>query len=144
MKTSHLKCIIVILLLFIVYILINDKRTVVTDVKVEPTDDLFKTVSHITLEEGLPFEKVYDSDDSDVAYYRYTGEKELVKKGDTVISSQDVSYTVTDTDIEGFYFLQDGSIVPGTSGTSVFNEKGEIVGYVSAVLQGKIVKCIWN
>lgn len=127
------------------FVLHNLIATPVT-VTVEPADDscIMKTVAHVDLSDRDDLQLIYEDNDSDIAYYAYTGERNLVKVGETVYDTLGQGHVVTDFDINGFYFAYNNDIHTGMSGTSLVNENGEIVGYISSILNGKVVKCIWN
>lgn len=102
-----------------------------------------KTTAHTSVE-GTEWQEIYRNEDEDVAYYRHTGDKQLVKPGDTIINVNGDEVEVKSTDINGFLVDYDDSFYPGMSGTPVTDSNGNPVGYVSSVVESKFVYCIWN
>lgn len=106
------------------------------------TSDIIKTVAHITLDDKL-FEQIYVDYDNDIAYYRYIGERDLVKVGDTVTIEDGNTSEVTDVTYPGFLIKANNDFHTGNSGMAVFNDKGVIIGYVSSLINDEVY-CIWR
>lgn len=115
-------------------------------IKVEVTpysdSDIFKTVAHLNIS-NPELELIYTDSVNDVAYYRYVGERNLLKVGDSVTLSNDSVSTVVNVELNGFYLEYRDNVYVGMSGTPVFDADGNTVGYVSELLDNKVY-CIWN
>lgn len=108
------------------------------------TNDILKTVAHIDLSKEKDLELLYSNSDTDVAYYRYVGDRKLARVGDTVKNCYGDEVTITYCDVYGFRVSNSEYFVPGMSGTGIIDSDGNIVGFVSESLDSGEVYCIWN
>ena len=106
------------------------------------TDDIFKTVEHISVDTDL-FEEIYSNADEDISYYRYIGDRDLVKVGDYVTTDEDVETKVVDVTYAGFMVEANYGFYSGKSGTPIFDKDKNIVGYISSIYDDKVY-CIWR
>lgn len=106
------------------------------------TRDVYKTVAHLQID-SPELELIYSDPVSDVAYYRYIGERTQLDIGDIVYLTTGEKCRVTNIDITGFYLEGATTVQAGMSGTIVTNSNGDTVGYVSSTSNGKLY-CIWS
>lgn len=113
--------------------------------EIEPAvdTDIYKTVAHVSLDSIDDLELLYTDTAKDVAYYRYTGERDVVKKDDVVYLYDGQPAIVLNTDVTGFYLELSENVYEGFSGTLVTDEDNNKIGYISSVTPNGIY-CIWN
>lgn len=134
------KSLICILVGLLVGYLCAPKKVVCT---VEPTSDLLKTVAHVDLSSRDDLVQVYNDANNDIAYYMYTGDRAIVKIGDTVTGINNIVGTITEVDAYGFRFKTDSFIENGMSSSGIFDTEGNQIGILSTVEDDGSVYCIW-
>lgn len=113
-------------------------------VSIDKSSDLYKTVAHIDMSDVEDLVLVYEDAENDVAYYRYVGDRDIIKEGDTVTTYEGNSAKVIALDVQGFYLEYSDMFYKGMSGTSIFDSNGNVVGYVSKIVNNERVFCIWK
>ena len=106
------------------------------------TSDVLKSVNHLTLDADK-FERIYVDNVEDIAYYRYIGKRKMLKAGAKVRTKEGFQTKVLDVTSAGFVIKATKHFHLGMSGTPIFDSKGNIVGYISLMLEGKVY-CIWR
>lgn len=125
------------------YFCYKETPTSVNNYAFKSTEDLYKTVGHLKVD-NPDMKLVYLDEDNDIAYYMYIGKDKLLKPEDKVYTQDNNEVTVTGCDVYGFYVDKPELFTTGMSGTSISNLDGETVGYVSKIIASKRVYCIWK
>ena len=115
-------------------------------IDLEPTADLYKTVSHVDLSNFKDLQLVYDDAENDIAYYMYTGTRRPVKVGDVVTIAGGDKFKITAIDCLSFTMQPVGamSVTYGYSGMGVKNVDGVQIGCISAIDDDNNIYCIWT
>lgn len=108
-----------------------------------PTE-IYKTVAHVPSDNYPDYELLFKDSSTDIAYYRLKSNVLRKVAGDTVYTQKGHSYTIIDTTMDGFTIPADEYILAGMSGTPIMDSDGKVIGYISALLDGKSVYCIWE
>lgn len=140
-------CAVICVLLKHCYIMRLDKNAddviAESNIQLEPTSDLYKTVAHVDLSSIEDLELVYVDNENDVAYYRYIGERNVVNIGDEVLTVYNETCTVTSMDCQGFTIDCPTGIDAGMSGTAIRDADGVQIGFISKRLSDGTVRCIY-
>ena len=112
-------------------------------VNVHSADEVVKTVAHLRID-NPDYELLWSDIDSDTAYYRYVGDRELAKAGDTVYTYTNDKCKILSVTLLGFTIKAEEILPVGTSGTNIKNADGEVIGYVSQSIGDNQYYCIWN
>ena len=144
--SKYTRLLLVILLLFSFSLSFTSMFAKPPAVRLEGTYDLFKTVDHVDLSYRDDLVKVYSDGENDIAYYMYTGERDVLHVGDSVYTPYGEEFTVTSIDCIGFLIkpVNDVTAVQlGFSGMAVLNADGDQLGAISYIVDESIY-CIWT
>ena len=103
-------------------------------------------ISHLDLNKS--WVRIYSDPDEDIAYFTVSSDMtdfRVPVMGETIRFTTGATGTIDEMSPNGFNLLvEPGTAEHGMSGTPVFNESGEVVGYVSAAYGTNHIYCIWR
>ena len=143
MKVNKGSTFIIVFCMFIICVQSHKIKTLQQNLADTPTE-IYKTVAHVSSDNYPDYELLFKDSSTDIAYYRLKSNVLRKVVGDTVYTQKGHSYIITDTTMDGFTIPADEYILAGMSGTPIMDSDGNVIGYISALLDGKSVYCIWE
>lgn len=143
MKLNKVSTIIFVVCVYIICMQSHTIKKLQNGISDTPVE-IYKTAAHVSPDNYPDYELLFADSSKDIAYYQLKSNVLRKVAGDTVYTQKGHSYTITDTTMDGFTIPADEYILAGMSGTPIMDSEGNVIGYISALLDGKSVYCIWE